>query len=119
MKSAELSSLGKFILGEMQKRDMTANQFASLVGVSHTTIGRLLEPGDKTLPTLEFLFKLSGATHTDICTLVALIAPDHTTNVNAEAQVIAERIMRLPPDKREIIDSFLLGLTLKGSKQDE
>ncbi len=118
IKVAELSGLGKFILDEIKKRDMTANQFASLVGVSHTTIGRLIEPGDKTLPTLDFLMKLSEATHTDICNLVALVAPRNTLT-NARAQVIAERIARLPPDKQEIVDTFLLGLSLKSANEAE
>lgn len=98
---SELSRLGKFIQAEMQRRELSANQFASIVGVSHTTIGRLIEPGDETQPTLDFLIKLAKATHTDICSLVALVAPEATTT-NAEAQLLAERIARLPADKREI-----------------
>lgn len=111
-----LTDLAKFIQEEMHKRDMSMNQFAALVGVSHTTISRLLRPGSTIMPDLDFLAKLGEATHTDICTLVALVMPE-ATHVDAEAQMLAERISRLPPDKREIVDTFLAGVALKNLKQ--
>jgi transcriptional regulator with XRE-family HTH domain len=123
---AKPNTLGAFIHAEMLRRDMTAREFAEYVGVTHSTINKFLNHGISNTyagkpvgePSVDFLVKLARATHTDICSLMALIAPDVTTT-NAEAQVIAERIARLPPDKREIIDSFLLGLTLKGRQQGE
>jgi transcriptional regulator with XRE-family HTH domain len=112
----QASSLGNFVLTEMTRRQMTAREFANFVGVTHTTINRLLEHGvgDKSVndPSLDVLDKLAKATSTDICSLVALVKPD-TARISPFARMLAERIERLPADKREFLDTYLIGLSLK------
>lgn len=120
------TTLGAFIHAEMVHHNMTAREFADFVGVTHSTINKFLNHGISNTyggkqvgdPSIEFLVKLSKATHTDICTLVALVAPD-VSNTNARAHIIAERISRLPPEQQDMMDSFLLGLSFKGAKKDE
>lgn len=95
---------------------MSAREFALLVGVASTTITRAMLP-DAPEPTVEFLAKLARATNTDLCTLVKLVVPDLPGNVSADALLLAERISRLPKDKQEIVDAFILGTMLQKPDQ--
>lgn len=111
------NTLADWILEEMQSRDMSLRKFAELVGVSHATLDRILRPkrDEDKYPSVQTLIKMSKATNTDLCTLVALISPEDS-HIDAGAQIIAQRISALPPDKQSQVDAFLLGLTLKGRK---
>lgn len=110
VKQVSMNKLGDFIAAELRQRNMSARQFAEHVGVTHPTITKAMyaQPPE---PSLDFLEKLALATHVDLCTIVALVKPE-ATRVRPEVQLIAERIARLPADKREIIDGYLRSLTL-------
>lgn len=105
---------------------MSAREFAEYVGVPHSSINKFLNHGITDTyagkpvgdPSVDFLIKLARATHIDICTLMALIAPDVTAR-RAEAEIIADRILNLPPEQREIVDTFLSGLAVKGREKRE
>jgi transcriptional regulator with XRE-family HTH domain len=110
-------TLGQFIQDEMKRREMSMREFAKLVGVSHKIIGKFRNHGINPIynkrpvgePSLEFLAKLSKATSIDLCALVALIYPDHTV-ADPRAAITNARISQLPPEKIEILDTFLKGL---------
>lgn len=124
MTETKPTTLGGFIHAEMVRRDMSAREFAEFVGVTNSVINKFLNHGlSKTYagkpvgdPSVDFLVKLARATHTDICTLMALIAPDVTAR-KAEAEIIADRILNLPTEQREIVDTFLRGLAIKGREK--
>lgn len=100
----------KLMLNEMRKRSLTKQEFAKLVGVSHTTIGRIL--ASDSAPSLEFLAKLAVAIGYDLCTLVSLIHPE-ATSTNPQRQIIADQINTLPPDLQDQAVIFILGLLAK------
>lgn len=109
-----MTTLGDFIENELRQRHMSAREFATFIGVAHTTVGRAMYK-DAPDPTLDFLVKLARATNVDLCTLVALVKPDDV-KIQPDIQLIADRIARLPADKREIVDGYLRSLTLKPSE---
>jgi transcriptional regulator with XRE-family HTH domain len=116
-----IKTLGDFVLREIQNRQMSQREFARFVGVNHQTINKLLDYGEKedTYPALDSLVKLAKATNTDICTLIALITPDVVSQPDPEAEMIAERISKLPPNKRDAIDALILGMALGGNQDSE
>jgi transcriptional regulator with XRE-family HTH domain len=112
-----MRNLHDFLLHEMRSRGMSARQFAEFVGVANTTITRAMYGDEAPMPGLEFLAKLASATGTDLCALVALVMPEAVRSVSPEESLLAARISRLPRDKQEIVDSFVLGALLKQSDE--
>src|SRR5436853_408114 len=102
-------NLGGFIQEEIKRRDMTIRQFATLVTVNHSIIGKFRYHGIRETynkkpigePSLAFLAKLAKATSVDLCTLIALVYPDATI-ADARAGLLASRIAQLPPDKLQL-----------------
>lgn len=112
----------KFLQQAINERNMSMREFAVLMGVSHPTISRLLDPREPVMPTLEFLFKLSEATNADVCELVRMVAPSHlgiSRKPSAWALAIAERVERLSPEVRQIMDDFLLTAVLRSRQKPE
>lgn len=108
-----MNKLGDFIEGELKRRDMSLRRFADIVGVHHSTLIKAMRP-EPPEPSLDFLRKLAKATGVNVLDLVALVLPEDS-NVDGEVRVIAERIARLPADRREIVDTYLMGSDLKES----
>jgi transcriptional regulator with XRE-family HTH domain len=77
MDMAAAKHLGDFLREEMRKRKMSNHAFADFIGVSHTTINKLVDFGyeDVGYPSLDFLIKLAQATQVDIRYLVTLVVP--------------------------------------------
>lgn len=114
------TELQKFISTQMHERDMNVVDFAKFIGVSHPTISRALDPRETKTPTLEFLFKLSAATGTDICELVRMVAPPELRRdrkISSNSLAFAERVERLPPELRNLLDDFLITVFLRYRKQ--
>lgn len=98
---------------------MSAREFAQFVGVSHKTINKFLNHGTKDVgqPSVDFLIKLSKATNTDLCAIMALVAPDAVDSVDdVEARMILSRIRRLGSDEQRIIEAFIVNTAL-GKRQ--
>lgn len=118
-----MSTLGEFILQEIQNRQSNARDFALMVGVSHTTINKFLNYGlsdnyaGKPVgePSLDFLVKLAKATHVDVRTLIALVHPE-VGDIDPNDLILAERIGNLPDDQKALIDNFLIGAAIKQTK---
>jgi transcriptional regulator with XRE-family HTH domain len=104
-------TLGEFILAEMDKRRMSAREFALFVGVTHSTINKFVHFGSKDVgyPSIEFLGKLAQATHSDLCAVMALVFPEVTeaTQLKPSTIILAQRIEQLPDAVREIIDGII------------
>lgn len=107
----QVMTLKDFINQEMKRRDMSMRQFAEFVDVSHTTISRTLDPQEPTNPSIDFLRKLAKATGVSFLSLLALVIPEEEmVDIDTNVRVLAERIARLPEHKREMAETFLLGL---------
>lgn len=103
--------LRDFILAELQQRHMSEREFAKLVGVANTTISRAVGETPPE-PTLSFLVKLADATSVDICTLV-LLALDRQPTTNLSIRLTTQRIERLPPRMRAVVEVILESLALQ------
>lgn len=121
------STLGGFILAEMQKRNMSARAFAELIGVDHSQVNKFLNHGIKESyagravgdPSLDFLAKLSQATGVSVYTLIGLVMPNLAdVNVDAEARALADQIRRLPPESRRLIDAFIYAALMQNRRED-
>lgn len=117
MKVAYSAKFAEFIQSEIKQRNMSVRQFAELVGVAHTTISRLIDPSHAILPTLELLNKLAKVTHTDIRDLVGLIYLDDA-DPDPEAEILATQISALPPEEREFIRTYLLGVSVRMAREE-
>lgn len=106
-----MNQFQRFIVEHLTRADISMSELARRMGVENSTLSRLLEEGTKREPTLALLFKLADATHTDICEIVALLAPDSVQRhgFSAEAAALAVRIEQLPEDKRVMLDLLIRG----------
>ena len=93
------TTLGDFIKSEIEKRGMSAREFATLVGVAPSTITTYLSGQGKTEPTLSFLHKLAKQTDTPLGTIIAFAYPDvagELSTLPPETVLLAIRISKLP-----------------------
>lgn len=108
--------LRQFILEQMNQRDMSARQFADLVGVSNNTISRFVDqterdPGN---PSAEFLLKLAKATNTNPITVFGLAYPElqagakEVTGQDFDTILLIERFNKLPPHLQDAIRTIIL-----------
>ncbi len=113
-----MATLIEWLQQEIDRRHVSVREFARHADLSHGTLNRILAPEseDDRYPSLRTLVKLARYTGSDLCTLVALVAPEDTS-IDAEARILVERIRRLTPENREIAENYILGTLLKNRKQ--
>lgn len=99
--------LADFVLGEIDSRRVSLREFADMVGVSHSTLSRLINKPDSPI-SFELLTKLAAATKTDIGIIARLAAP-HVAVGGVDIERLASRISRLPADKRRVVDMVIAG----------
>ena len=105
--------LRRFLQDEMNVRNLSIREFAEFVGVTHTTIVRMLSERPEVRnngPTLETILKIAAATHKDVMTLLTLAYPDQFAGVDtlsADARIIAQRLERLDPTIRKSIEKTI------------
>lgn len=110
--------LSRWLLEEIQRREMSVREFARFVGLTHGTLNNLLNARHTSPPTIETLSRLARATKVDLCTLVAFVAPDLTDD-SGRVRLMVDRISRLPPAQQEIVDRYLLGALFKEDDEGE
>jgi len=108
-------TLDQFIESEMKKRGMSLREFAKLIDISPSAISKYLNSASERGVSIDFMVKLARGTNTDLSSIVAMVYPDDTT-INPQARILAERIINLPPDKRQMVESLLLGMSLQSDK---
>jgi transcriptional regulator with XRE-family HTH domain len=109
------NALGQFVRREMAGRGLNQIEFAALLGVSHTTVGRVLRGKIKD-PSLDFIVKLANATHFDICSIVYLIRPDAFKGPPA-IDIISQQIGRLSETERKLFETLIAGLAANQRKE--
>lgn len=107
-------SFGDFILAEMNKREMSARQFASFIGVSHGTVNRFLDFGKKDVgyPSIDFIEKLAIATDTKLSTIMGLILPQlaDRDKDDPDLELLASQLRELTPTERKIVFAAIRGI---------
>lgn len=107
-------TLEEWLLEEIDQRRTSVRQFAKDAGVSYETLNQILSanrPPDA-YPSMKTLIRLSEYTRIDLCTLVGMIAPSRT-HLDAESLLLVQRIQRLNPDQRKVVETFIAGTVLK------
>jgi transcriptional regulator with XRE-family HTH domain len=104
--------LSNFILAEIQKRDMSAREFARFIGASHSSVNRLLNYSQDEVhyPSVDFILRLAKATNKDVGEIMKLIDPDVPTDdpeLDPQVKIIAERIQRLGERERRMVEKFV------------
>lgn len=120
------TSLREFIESEINRRGISMREFAELVGTTHGTISRLVDPRNQnTAVSVELILKLARSTGTNAFTLLTLVYPELVQDAEFYARaridvaLLAERIERLPPAVRDIVDGLILQYsTLKDARED-
>lgn len=117
-----LEPFRNFLLDEIKKRDMSVREFAKWVGLTNTTINKYLDARDGRIPTIESLVALAQKTGTPIDTLLAMIYPDIDSRLirtDDKTIELVQKIVQLPPEKREIVEAFIIGTILQQSNKRE
>ncbi len=112
-----METLRSFLLDQMQKRGMSARQFAELCGVSNTVISRAVSKTKPTTPDITTLDKIARAIGVDVFSLVRLVIPD-ADDMDIEARITAQEIVRLPTDERRFIMAFIRGAIVKSLQSE-
>lgn len=91
----------RFLQGELDKREMTAKDFAAEMGVSGSSVTRVLNGSQK--PGDDFLVKLSNYIRVDIGVLMSIVHPTayRTASHSREATILLQLIEQLPDHLRE------------------
>lgn len=110
-----MSEFKKFLQDEIERRGMSARQFAEFVDVAPSTVSRCIDEKNPQIPGLEFLIKLATATGVSITSLVAMAYPDLTvtTRPSPSAQILAQQIEQLPATTQEVILAIIRGTRIK------
>lgn len=110
-----MSEFKKYLQDEIERRGMSARQFAEFVDVAPSTVTRCIDEKNPVIPGLDFLVKLSKATGTSITSLVGIAYPDLTltTRPSATAQIMAQQIEQLPEATQEVILAIIRGTRIK------
>lgn len=115
----DTAAFAEWLLGEIQSRHMSIREFGRYAGIPAATLTKLLatdEKGEGRVPSVGTLIKLSRATKTDLCTLVALLSPEDA-RISPDVTALATRIARLSPEGRAVVEDWLMGRFLKGSNE--
>lgn len=84
------------------------NKFAQFTGVSASMIGEIVRNGHK--PGIDVIGQIADATNFDFLSLVAIVYPERSKQnrpSSARAQLLAQRIEKLPAPVREIIERLI------------
>lgn len=111
------ASLSEWLLQEINERHMSIREFGRQAEISQATLSGILA-NDGDYPSVTTLIRLARYTSTDICSLMALIAPDET-RVDADVLLLAERIKRLSTDKQLIVDAAIAGFLQSGNQSTD
>ncbi|MCL4254210.1 MAG: helix-turn-helix domain-containing protein [Anaerolineae bacterium] len=120
--SSNLKLFREFLLNEIQKRDMSIREFASWLGINNSSINKYLDTKENRVPSLETLAIIAQKTGTPVDVLFGMIYPEvdeKFLRIDAKTMRIAQQITQLPPEKREIVEAFILGTILQQSNKRE
>lgn len=111
-------ALADFIKEEMAFRNMNASEFAKLVNLSHTTIGRFLREETIKLH-FDVVVQLAIGTNTDLGNLAFRLAPNAPRHGSVTPTIasLIDRINKLPDDQQAFIDAAITGIALKRTEQ--
>lgn len=111
----------QFINEEMRRRDISARQFADLIGINHAIINKyaIHEPSEAVgYPSLHTLRKLSAATGVSLLALIGLVFPDAESPLaDIDARLLAEQITQLSPEDRAVAEGFINSALAKRAQQ--
>lgn len=96
---------------------MTIRQFAKFAGVSHSTVVRLMAEESDHTPDLDSLIKIAKATNIDVFSLIAMVKPNDTPDIDPEARILAQQIVTLSNTKRDMLATFLSGMGIELPKK--
>ena len=111
----------EFLLTQMNQRNMSGREFARFLGISSSSLNRFLDERNPTKPSIEALGQISATLGVAIDVLFAKVEPDikfTTVYPDPEAIAIADRITKLSPDERQIIDDFIVSRLKRIDKSD-
>lgn len=104
------TALSDFLQAEQRQRGWSVRQLATAAGLDHTTVLRLLR-GAVPSPALDTLVSLSRGLGVSLVVLLKLAYPDLPgIEPDADALLLADRVQRLTPDQRAVVDALLRGL---------
>lgn len=102
-----MQNLSKFLLDEIQKRQTSITKFAKEAGVSTQTIANIIN-GEGDYPRIQTLISIAEYTGVSVNHLFSLTVGQDA--VRAEAYILAQRIVELPPEKQKLIFEMLSGV---------
>lgn len=109
MTGVKYMTFREFLQAEVDRRHMSYTAFADFLGVSTSTVTRILDEKSPRNPGLDFLIILAKKTNTSLTVLVEMAYPDVAgeTRLSPTAAVLAQRIESLPQDLRLAIEALI------------
>lgn len=100
-----------FLEDEMNRRKVSQNQFAELIGIASSTITRLMNRRNPSLPSIDLIVKLSDLTGVDAGTLLGLAFPAlaERMKLSADTRLMAQRIEQAPENVQSLIKTLIRG----------
>lgn len=116
-----MTPLATWLLEWIQREHMSVREFGRKSKLGATTLNAILnaKQDEDSYPSVKTLVQLADFTKADICMLIGMLAPEQVRTGDARAKALADRIARLPSEAQEVIDNYLLGLSLKGGNQSD
>lgn len=113
MDKSGMTEFQKFLVREMERRDLSQNGLADFLGIASATMSRHMRmDGTAPEPSIDLLSRLHEKTGTSFLTLLSIAYPDlppeYFSDLKPLARLIAERIATLPPDQQMVIDNLIL-----------
>jgi transcriptional regulator with XRE-family HTH domain len=96
------SKLAEFIRRKLIDMDISANKLSKEMGVSHSTIGDILN-GNSTHPTNRILEALSRVTNTPFNIIAEMVAEEAVHNISVDAALVANIYDSLPAEFQEAL----------------
>lgn len=103
----------ELILLQTKARKMSLREFADFIGVASSTVIRAVDERNPTRPGLDFMLAFSKHTKIPIDQVITIAYPEFVAEqerLSADAELLAQRIKKLPEEKRRLLEIFLNGL---------
>jgi transcriptional regulator with XRE-family HTH domain len=104
-----IAKLRKVINDELDRRKLSMRELATIVGISHSTLSRIMdETRTDYSPDTETFVKIAYGINLKASTLMAIVT-DESEAERDESLLIADQINSLPDSSRQVINQIIVG----------
>jgi|GEM_PF-3445474 len=108
-------ALGNFVIQHRKLLgDISLRDFATRLGISHSTLLRALDTRDDSIPDTEFFLQLATLTNTNLSTVLSVAFPQaENIKISGRSRAIAEQLEQLPPETLRLVENLIFTAATK------